>query len=278
MAREGERDMNTPGIEYFTARDGVRLAYRRWGQAGGARVVAIHPLALDSSLWADVAAELGPGVDLVALDCRGHGRSDPAPGPYTVEGFGDDVADLLVHLGWRDAVAAGCSMGGCVALAFAARHPDRLAGLVLVDTTAWYGEEAPRTWKERGETARRDGFASMAGFQTTRWFSDSFRETRQDRVEAVVDIFNANDIECYASTCALMGAVDLRAALASVAAPTVVIVGEEDYATPVEAARVLHEGISGARLKILPRARHLTLVECPDAIAAEIAALRPGRA
>ncbi len=76
--------------------------------------------------------------------------------------------------------------GGCVAQAFAAAHPHRVEGLLLVDTTDWYGPDAPATWRERAAVARRDGLAGMAAFQTTRWFGDDFREAYPETVQAAM--------------------------------------------------------------------------------------------
>jgi 3-oxoadipate enol-lactonase len=80
-------------------------------------------------------------------------------------------------------------------------------------------------------------------------------------------IFLANDIPAFAATCRMLGAFDLRAELSSIRVPTAVVVGEEDYATPPEMARVLHHGIAGATLDIIPEARHLTFIEKPDVVA-----------
>lgn len=259
-------------IATATARDGARISYRRWGERrSGARVMLVHPLALDGSLWTSVAERLADReVDIIAPDCRGHGRSERSSGPYSVEQFADDLADVMDHAGWAQAVLAGCSMGGCVVQAFAGSHPHRLKGLVLVDTTSWYGADAPATWAERAKKARTDGLLSMSGFQATRWFSDAFRETNPDTLADVISIFTANDLDCYAASCAMLGAADLRPVLSSIDVPTRVIVGEDDYATPVVAAEYLAAHIAGARLEILPNARHLTLVECPHEIAAAI--------
>ncbi len=257
------------------ARDGIRIAYRltRSRAAEPARVVLVHSLALDATIWDAVVARLVGEAEVVAIDCRGHGCSERPPGPYTIEMFGDDVADVLDHLQWRDAVVAGCSMGGCVAQAFAARHPSRTQGLVLIDTTAWYGPEAPAEWRKRAATARAGGLAAMAGFQTTRWFGDRFREEHPERVKTAMDVFTSNDLECYAATCAMLGDADLRAELPGFRFPVAVVVGEEDHATPIAAAEYLRDSIAGATLKVLPGARHLTPIECPDAICAEIRAL-----
>jgi 3-oxoadipate enol-lactonase len=263
-------------------RDDVQLAYWSAGPAetdsDTPRIVMIHSLALDASVWARVEPLLADAAELVRYDCRGHGRSTHPAGPYSVEQFGDDLADLLDRLEWSDAVVAGCSMGGCVAQAFAARHPERVRGMVLIDTTDWYGADAPATWRERAAVARRDGLAGMASFQTTRWFSDAFRDANREVVELAMAVFTANDIDAYAATCAMLGDADLRDKLAGADYPVAILVGEEDYATPVASAEALQSRIPGATLTVIPGARHLTPLEAPEVIADAIrTVIRAGR-
>ena len=260
-------------IGYATAGDGTRIAYRRTGRGGTRRFVLIHSLAMDASVWDDVAPLLAEDGEVLALDCRGHGRSSRAPGPYTPDLFADDIAGLLDELGYPDAIVAGCSMGGCVAQAFAAKYPERVRALALIDTTAWYGADAPEEWRKRAATAKRDGLASMAAFQTTRWFGDRFRTEQGARVAAAMEVFKANDVGCYAATCEMLGDADLRGALGGYRMPVAIIVGEEDYATPVAAAQAMADAIPGATLTVLPGARHLTPIECPRQIADQILAL-----
>src|SRR5581483_7917290 len=145
----------------------------------------------------------------------------------------DDLAELLDHVGWDVAAVAGCSMGGNVAQAFAAAYPQRVHALGLVDTTAWYGADAAAKFAERADAARARGMRSLIDFQLTRWFSDDFRAAHPDVVKRTFDIFVANDIDCYAASCALLGAADSRAALPAFTMPVAIVVGEEDYATPV---------------------------------------------
>ena len=215
----------TTKVDFATLGDGTRIAYRRTGK-GPRRYLLIHSLAMDGSVWDEVAQMLATDGDVVALDCRGHGQSSRAPGPYTPDLFASDVAALLDHVGFADATVAGCSMGGCVAQAVAARYAARVRALALIDTTAWYGADAPSEWRKRAETAKRDGLASMAAFQTTRWFGDAFRAEHGARVEAAMAVFKANDIDCYAATCDMLGNADLRADLPSFKMPVAVVVGK----------------------------------------------------
>ena len=133
-----------------------------------------HPLGLDGTTWNGVVRKLAGEADVLIYDCRGHGRSGRRAEPFTVELFARDLAELLDNVGWPAAAIAGCSMGGCVAQAFAGLYPSRATALALIDTTDWYGEGASRNWRERAATARSKGLAGMVEFQTPRWFSGAF--------------------------------------------------------------------------------------------------------
>ncbi len=232
------------------------------------RVVLIHSLAMDRDFWRPVAERMDCAVLL--YDCTGHGKSAKPAGPYTVEGFAEDLAALMDGIGWSSALVAGASMGGCVALAFAARYPQRARALGLVDTTAWYGAEAPRQWEERAQKALAGGLAALVDFQVTRWFSDAFRQKHPEVVSQCVATFLKNDVDAYAASCRMLGATDLRRSLVQICVPTVVLVGQEDYATPVAMAKALHQGIAGSTLTVLKNARHLTPLEQPDEVAAQL--------
>ncbi len=264
--------MSNPVNGTFKTTDGCAISYTlHAGPAPGApRVALIHSLALDRSIWDDVVARLAAHATVLIYDCRGHGSSGHPAMRYTPDLFARDLAQLLDHVRWPDAVIAGCSMGGCVAQAFAAGYPQRTTGLCLIDTTAWYGAEAPKVWRERAATAQAKGMAALIDFQVTRWFGDAFRAAHPDTVNALTSVFLKNDLECYKSTCDMLGDADLRPQLASIIAPTAVVVGEEDYAAPVAMAEAMHQGIKGATLTVIAGGRHITPVECPEDIATEI--------
>ena len=237
------------------------------------RLALIHSLALDRSVWDGVVRRLAADTEVLTYDCRGHGESPKAPGPYTAQLFAHDLAELFDHVGWDRAAVAGCSMGGNVAQAFAAEYPQRVTALGLIDTTAWYGPDAPQKFAERANTARAKGLRSMIDFQLTRWFSDDFRASNPDVLRRTFDTFVGNDLDCYAASCELLGAADTRAALGSFTMPVAIVVGEEDYATPVAMARQLHDAVPQSTLTIIPGARHLTPIEFPDRIASELRGL-----
>src|SRR5262249_42320859 len=160
--------------------------------------------------------------------------------------------------GWTSAYIAGCSMGGMVAQGFGTAYPKRALGLALIDTTATYGAGAAQAWAERAAKAETDGFAAMADFQFSRWFSDQYKASHPAEVKALLEVFVANTVGCYQDSCGLLSSTDLTGAIRSLRIPVSVIVGEEDYATPVAMSQTIHELIPGSTLQIMPGARHLT--------------------
>lgn len=254
---------------HAVARDGARLAFQLSG-SGSARVALTHSLAMDRSFWTPVADRLADIATVLTWDCRGHGASDKPKGPYTVELFADDLNAIFAEIGWDKAILAGASMGGCVTLAFCGQHAGKVSGLGLFDTTAWYGKEAPEQWAERADKGLKEGLEALVGFQQTRWFGDGFRAANPRTVQESVDVFLKNDVQAYAESCRMLGAADLRYVLRRIDVPTRIAVGEEDYATPPTMAEALHVGISDSTLKVIAGGRHLTPLEVPDLIAAEL--------
>ncbi len=255
--------------KFITVGDGTKIRYVKWAnQKAAKRAVLIHSLAMNAEFWEPTVNALGSDWEVIAVDCRGHGQSDKPAGPYSVALFADDVAAVMDKAGWQDAVIGGASMGGCVALSFAEHHAKRVSGLYLIDTTFWYGETAVDDWEERGQKALTSGMESMIGFQKTRWFSDSFVDQNNDVVDAAIAVFLANKPDAYLETCRMLGRCNQSHTLASIGVPCKIVVGEQDYATPVAMATAMQEAITGATLTVIPDVRHFTPLEVPAKIAA----------
>jgi 3-oxoadipate enol-lactonase len=235
-------------------------------------IVLLHSLALDRSMWEGLIEHLPQDRAVVAPDLRGHGAS-PSGGSFTIEDMADDVAATVAGLGYDRVTVVGLSMGGCVAQALAVRHPHVVEGLGLIDTTAWYGPDAPAEWEARAAKARENGMASLSQFQLARWFGDDFVREHPQIGERLLRVFAGNNVDSYTASCRAMGAVDLRDAIGELDVPTVIVVGEHDPATPPEHARALHERISGSTLHVMPGTKHLTPIECPAEVAALLAPL-----
>ena len=110
----------------------------------------------------------------------------------------------------------------------------------------------------------------LVDFQVARWFSAAFVRSHPDVVTRTMRIFLANDFDCYAESCALLGDADRRPYLPIFRMPVSIVVGEEDQATPPAMARELHNAIRQSTLVVVPGAKHLTPIECPDRISAAL--------
>ncbi|MGE0799374.1 MAG: alpha/beta fold hydrolase [Lautropia sp.] len=255
--------------------DGCPIAVRelRAGAPSVPVVILIHALAMDGSMWSRVAHALRGAARVLAVDCRGHGRSGKPAGPYTTQRLADDVRQVADALDAGPLILGGCSMGGMVAQAFAGRWPDRVAGLLLVDTTAWYGADAASAWQARATKAGSEGLAALIPFQRERWFSEPFVDSDPAVLAEAIDVFLRNDLRAYAAACRMLGAADERETISRYRGPAAVLVGEHDRATPPAMAADLAARIEGASLSVLPAARHFTPFETPRPIAAALDAL-----
>lgn len=236
------------------------------GPAEGPAVLLLHPLASGAEIWGPLAQAWGAaGRRVLALDARGHGGSDWDGKPFTVQDMADDAAAVLDELGWRDVGVLGMSMGGCTAQALAVSRPDLVSRLVLADSTSDYGPDRVAQWEQRAVQAETSQRADLLDFQLTRWFTDAFRAERPDEAARVAAVFTATSPEAHAAACRALGAFSITERLDAIAAPTLVLVGEEDYATPPPMSETLHAGIAGSRLVVLPAARHLSMIESANA-------------
>ena len=239
-----------------------RLAVTRSGQ--GEPVVLMHSLAMAGAMWDEGAARLADRFAVYSYDARGHGASVGPGGPFSVEDMAGDLAELLDALGLGRVSLVGLSMGGSVSVVFAALFPERVERLVLADTTACYGPDRLESWEERARTAVGKPRSEQLGFQLDRWFTPEFRERDPETVHRMEAIFQACDSAVHAEACRALGRLDATELLHRIAAPTLVLVGEHDYATPLAMAQTLANGIAGARLSVIPGARHMALIEHPE--------------
>lgn len=227
----------------------------------GPAVVLLHPLAQCGEFWRPLIDELSPRFRVLAPDARGHGSSPWNGEAFSVPDLASDVATLLKHAVDRPAAVLGMSMGGCTAIALATRQPELVSRLVLADTTADYGPDKEQAWATRAQAAVEGPRGKQLGFQHERWFSPGFLASAPDEVARVSNLFLATDSQAHAAASRALGAYDDIDLLPEIQAPTLVVVGDEDYATPPDMARTLQQGIPDAQLQVLPETRHLSLIQ-----------------
>jgi len=244
--------------------NGVTLDYEI---SGSGRLIAFgHSLGASGQIFEPIRPALEKHGRVLTWDARGHGNSEKPASGWTVEDLATDLQALIEHLGEDRAVVGGLSMGGNTAVVYAVAYPDKLDGLILVDTTAWYGEDAPEVWEQKARNAETEGMEPVLAANMSRWFSDSFPDEHPDRVKMVAETVLANDPFCYASAGRALGKFDAREGLSRIDCPTLILVGSEDPATPPAMAEYLHQNISNSELHVLPGLRHMTPVEAPDRV------------
>lgn len=247
-----------------TFANGISVQYTIEGPADAPALVLSHSLAAHSAMWDPQMPELTRRWRVVRYDTRGHGGTDAPAARYTLEQLADDALALLDALGIRRAHWLGLSMGGMIGQTLALKAQDRLASLILADTSSRVPPEARPTWEERIRTAESKGMEPIVEPTIGRWFTAPFIERRKDVVDRVRAMIRGTNPQGYAGCCHAISALNLTDRLGGIALPTLVLVGEEDQGTPVAAARTIHQGIKGSELVIIPSASHLSNVEQPE--------------
>jgi 3-oxoadipate enol-lactonase len=257
-----------------------RIAIDRRG--AGLPAVFLHGIGGNRLNWTTQLDSVGARHLAVAWDARGYGDSDDAEGPRSFPDFTADLLRVLDHLGTPRAVLCGLSMGGLIATEFHARHPERVAALVLCDTSPGLRKHMSEEEIRGFLDARRKPL--LEGRTPAEIAPDLARglvspRTPPERVARLVDSLSRLRAESYLKTIEAVTRWDRSYDLGAIRVPTLVIVGEDDRLTPPEVARKLASAIPDARLAVIPAAGHLSNIEAPDAFDAALLpfldALRP---
>jgi 3-oxoadipate enol-lactonase len=213
-------------------------------------------------MWDAQVFDLAESFRMVRYDSRGHGRSDAPPGPYTLERLALDALSVLDAIDVERAHGCGLSLGGMVALWLAIHRPERIARAVFANTAARIG--TVENWTARIEAVEAGGMLAIRDSVLVRLLSATFRK-RQPRVTAqVAEMLMETPPHGYIGCCAALRDADLRHLASTVLAPSLVIGGELDEATPPAQAEDLHAAIVPSELMVIPGVAHLSNIEWPD--------------
>ncbi|MFB7663035.1 alpha/beta fold hydrolase [Kitasatospora sp. NPDC056138] len=250
----------------------------------GVPLVLLHAFPFPARMW-EAQLELLPGPSgdearVLTMDQRGFGAAalgDEAP---SLDLVADDVARLLDTAGIDRAVIGGLSMGGYVAMAFARRHPDRLAGLLLADTKATVDTEQARANRERiaRTVLARDSVHLLAEERVAEGLLGPAADPELvGRVRRMI-AESAPQAVAWAQR-AMAARHDSLDVLASVTVPAAVVVGEFDALTPLAEARLMADALADAQLTVIPSVGHLSPLEAPETFNAAVRGLlrRVGR-
>lgn len=231
------------------------------GDEGAPALLIGHSLGSDLSQWDPQMPSLTRRFRVIRYDSRGHGLSEPTPGPYSVEQLGRDALAILDALKIRKTHFMGLSLGGAVGMWLMTNAPERIDRAILANTNACFGH--PDVWNARIKQALAEGLDAMAPGTMDRWFTRDFQERAPAEVDAIAARFRSTSAEVYAATAAALRDADQREAIRGVRNRVLVIVGRQDVATPPTAGGLIAEHIAGSRLVALDAA-HLSNIEAAN--------------
>ena len=244
----------------INADDGCPINVEVAGRDDAPALMLSNSLGTDLRMWDDQAGEFAKHYRVIRYDRRGHGKSGVPQGPYSIERFGRDVLSVLDALGVKKTNWCGLSMGGMVGQWLGANAPDRVEKLVLSNTNFHYADKAP--WSDRIKTVREKGLASMVDGNMARWFTEGFRNRAPDAMARMKAMFVATNPAGYIACCEAIRDMNFSASNPTITAPTLVIVGAQDPATPPAAGEQIAKAIKGAKLVSLDAA-HIANIEQP---------------
>lgn len=254
--------------------DGVKLHYEENGQ-GAETIVFAHGLLWSSRMFDEQVHALRESYRCITFDFRGQGRSEVSADGYDMDRLATDAAHLIEALGCSPCHFVGLSMGGFVGMRLAIRRPELLRSLSLLNTSA--DPEPPekaKRYRRMALVARWLGLRVIAGrvmpiMFGPKFLSDAHREEARKQWWAHL---LANDrIGISRATRGVVERPGVHDQLDRITTPTLVIVGEQDVATPPDVGQRIHEGIRHSHLVIIPDAGHTSTVEEPAAVTSAIA-------
>jgi 3-oxoadipate enol-lactonase len=252
--------------------NGVKLWHRITGE--GEPVVQIHGAGFGHFNFAPATPELSKHFKVVDYDMRGYGRSDRPVQDYDMEVWADDVAGLLDALGIGEAHVHGTSMGGMIAIVFAAKYPERTISVVINCAAAKLGMSGRLIFKNWIDIARMDpdgpGSRILAELIAWQALSRSFLDSPEGpaTIDTIQQILaESNRIEVFTAACQAMCDMDLRPYLPRITSPALVLGGDEDIMTPWDQGpdgagqEAIYQGIAGAEKHVVHGSNHSTVFD-----------------
>jgi len=245
----------------------VEIHYEVQGAAEAPAILLLHSLGADLGMWEPQMPDFLRRHRIVRYDVRGHGRSGIGAAECSIETLAQDAIAVLDAARIVRAHWCGLSLGGMTAMWAASHQPERVARLVLCNTSAHL--PPAELWLSRMDLVRREGMRAVVPAVIERWFTAGFRSSQPEIVARIEGTLEATPPEGYATACGAVAAMNQQGDIRRIAAPTLVICGAEDPATPLPHSVALCEAIADSRLVVLPAA-HLSNVERPREFTAAV--------
>ncbi|WP_293604957.1 alpha/beta fold hydrolase [Polaromonas sp. UBA4122] len=244
-----------------------RLSAKVAGQ--GTPIVLLHSLLADQTSFDLIMPILARSHQVLALDLPGFGESDFVGGQ--LETIADHIAKVIQGFGFKQRpILLGNGYGGFIALLIAIRHSSIASRLVLADCGAAFSEPGRAAFRGMSATAREKGLTAIADVAMRRLFSPEFQQLNPHLIEARKKRFLSVDPQTFHGACEALASLDLRTQLKSVTVPALVLVGEQDEATPPPMSYELSAGLPDAKLVVLAGCAHVPQLQMPDVFMAAI--------
>ncbi|HEX9514426.1 MAG TPA: alpha/beta hydrolase [Puia sp.] len=244
---------------------GIQLAYDDLGKENRNVIVFVHGHPFNRSMWKYQVAHFSTDYRLVLPDLRGYGETEAATPKTLLDEMALDLSHLLDELNIDQALFCGLSMGGQIVLDFYRLFPHKVKAMIIADSDA--RAESPESYSRRlqlAETILRDGMKQHTDDTLHQYIAETSR-TQTAMVAHLYDMMSTNRAEGAAA--AHRGRAERRdhlPILPSIRIPTLIIVGEEDYFTPLPIAALMHDAIPNAELVCIPASGHLPNMEAPE--------------
>jgi 3-oxoadipate enol-lactonase len=246
--------------------DGNTMHYVSYGE--GPPVVFIHGLGGSANIWHGVMQATKQHHHGVAVDLRGHGRSQ-GRGKFSIEGWAKDVQKLIHHLELPAVTLVGHSLGSLVAQHLAQTSPDTVDQLVLIGGISYFQPPTADAYRERADLVEKEGMDVLVDPWLEGAVSPQTHAMHSGMVGLMREVFLRNEPQFYAKSCrALADAPKIRRD--ELGQPTLIITGAHDRSTPLAMAEELSSSIPVSRVKVLPDVGHWLPLEAPGAVAASL--------
>ncbi len=241
---------------------GTNIFYEVVGE--GLPVVFFHGLGSTSNVWHAQRLGLSKFFRIITVDLPGSGRSDKHERDYSMDRWTEQILGLANALKLEKFVLVGHSMTTVLAQQFAGTHPDRLRGLVLCGPLTELGEEGKLNFNKRAEGVTKEGMMAVADAVLGGALTSATREANPALAGMVREMLLSNDTACYAGHCLALRDGSAKSFQSKIQCPTLILVGDQDFVTPLSNCQDIANAVSDARIKVIPGTAHNTMMERPE--------------
>jgi 3-oxoadipate enol-lactonase len=217
-------------------------------------------------MWDDVAALLKNQFTVLRYDHRNHGQSLIESEPFSIDDMADDISSIISKVSTEPVHFVGLSLGGMVGQSLAARYPSLIRTLTVANSSSYYDDLAKKAWNDRIQAVDNSGVKSISKLVIDRWFTPEFLNSsdlaKNKTLEKIQLILESCDKLAYIQSCIAVLNVDTKDTNKKIAAPTLVLYGLKDIATPKTMSEQISVDIKNSILESIDAA-HLSAVESP---------------